>query len=214
MGCRLVKAATTSPVPSLPDVSLTLAHSLSTGLPALDRLLPGGGWPLGDVTELVAPKALWAEALDLLLPALSALSWESQWLVWVAPTAHLDPGHLAAQGFDVSRVLVLHPHPVLTAVAQAKGILGAGTAAAVVVHDDGRAPGEEWRTLRRAAQCRQVPVFALRPPRLETPGPATAALGLSLERGAAHLAIQVLHSPCSPGSTVVLAPSAPLALGA
>jgi hypothetical protein len=58
--------------------------ALSTGHAELDDALPGGGWPIGALTELVVPRWGIGE-LRLLLPALSALSRARRWLVWIAP---------------------------------------------------------------------------------------------------------------------------------
>ena len=78
---------------------------LPTGLPALDAALPGGGWPLGALTELLqdSPQApVWR----LLAPALAqALAERAGALVLVgAPHAPFIPG-LAAQGLDAARWL-------------------------------------------------------------------------------------------------------------
>ncbi len=51
--------------------SQTAASCLSSGFAELDAELPGGGWPVGHLVELLAP--LESNVLSLLLPALHAL---------------------------------------------------------------------------------------------------------------------------------------------
>lgn len=57
---------------------------LSTGFAALDRVLPGGGWPRGALSEVLAERPGIGE-LSLLLPALSQLSREQRSIAWVGP---------------------------------------------------------------------------------------------------------------------------------
>jgi protein ImuA len=78
---------------------------LPTGLPALDHLLPGGGWPLGALVELLQPQPhalIWS----LLSPALAqALAGGPGALVLVSPPQTPFIPSLAAQGLPASRWL-------------------------------------------------------------------------------------------------------------
>ncbi|PID42467.1 MAG: SOS cell division inhibitor SulA [Proteobacteria bacterium] len=59
--------------------------TVSTGFHALDRLLPGEGWPKGCVIELILPSPGIGE-LRLLVPLLNKLTREQdKWILWVAP---------------------------------------------------------------------------------------------------------------------------------
>jgi protein ImuA len=82
---------------------------VATGFAALDRELPGGGWPVGCATELLQPQYSLAEA-QLLLPSVSSLSGaDRQVLVIGAP----HPPFLAgwrAWGVSEAHVLVVQPH--------------------------------------------------------------------------------------------------------
>ena len=70
---------------------------------ALDAQLPGGGWPIGAMCEVLQAQAGQAE-WRLLLPALRTLT---QAVVLVAPPyAPFGPG-LAAQGLDVRQLLCI-----------------------------------------------------------------------------------------------------------
>jgi hypothetical protein len=60
-----------------------------SGWPRLDAQLPGGGWPLGTLIELLLAEPGVGE-LRLLLPALRALTHARaddahHWLAWIAP---------------------------------------------------------------------------------------------------------------------------------
>jgi hypothetical protein len=79
---------------------------LPSGLPALDEKLPGGGWPMGAVTEILTTSQGIGE-LQLLIRALARLSREDRWLVWVAPPYIPYAPALTGYGVDLSRVLVV-----------------------------------------------------------------------------------------------------------
>ena len=88
---------------SLGDANLL---TLPTGHAQLDAVLPGGGWPVGALTELVVSHWGIGE-LRLLLPALSALSQAQRWLVWIAPPyAPYAPALLQA-GVDLRYALLI-----------------------------------------------------------------------------------------------------------
>src|SRR5574341_1592137 len=79
---------------------------VSTGYRALDEALPGGGWPRGTLTELLAGAAGIGE-LGLVLPALSALSWAGKRVVWLAPPHLPYAPALAAAGLDLAQLAVV-----------------------------------------------------------------------------------------------------------
>ena len=80
-----------------------------TGFAALDRYLPGGGWPTEGVAEVLHDRQGIGE-LRLLAPALARLSREqARWLLWVAPPYVPYAPALAHAGVDLSRVLIVTP---------------------------------------------------------------------------------------------------------
>ena len=80
-----------------------------TGFSRLDRLLPGGGWPVDGITELLHDHQGIGE-LRLLAPALARLSRQQpRWLLWVGPPYVPYAPALAHAGVDLSRVLVVTP---------------------------------------------------------------------------------------------------------
>ena len=84
-------------------------EGIPTGFAALDRALPGRGWPAFGLIEVRCPEP-GSAALPLLLPAFSRLSGLGAWLGLVAPP-HIPyaPG-LAGQGIDLARLLWVEPH--------------------------------------------------------------------------------------------------------
>jgi protein ImuA len=65
---------------------------LASGYDELDAELPGGGWPLSALTELLLPHAGIGE-LRLLAPVLAAQQREQRCLMWFDPPApHPAPG--------------------------------------------------------------------------------------------------------------------------
>ncbi len=83
----------------------------STGFAALDQHLPGGGWPVTGLTEIVVDQYGIGE-LSLLMPALGRVGRNSEqgggWIVWVSPPFIPYAPALRRQGIDLSRVLLVH----------------------------------------------------------------------------------------------------------
>lgn len=75
-----------------------------TGFDKLDAVLPGGGWPAGELTELVGGTCLAAEH-RLLAPALARYTQSGGHLVLVGPPCHPLAGAWAAAGVDERRLL-------------------------------------------------------------------------------------------------------------
>jgi cell division inhibitor SulA/protein ImuA len=82
------------------------AHTLGSGYAALDERLPGGGWPIGAVTELLSDTAGIGE-LGLLLPALSRLARSGRYIVWIAPPYLPYAPALTQRHLPLERVLVI-----------------------------------------------------------------------------------------------------------
>jgi protein ImuA len=86
---------------------------LPTGFPELDRILPGGGWPLGAITEILVDGYGIGE-LGLLMPALAALTKQdpakpTKWVAWIAPPFVPYAPALQQHGVDIDRLLMIHP---------------------------------------------------------------------------------------------------------
>jgi len=86
---------------------------IPTGFRELDRALPGGGWPLGALTEILVDGYGIGE-LGLLMPALVALTKEDpakpkKWVAWVAPPFVPYAPALQQRGVNIDRLLMIHP---------------------------------------------------------------------------------------------------------
>lgn len=79
---------------------------LRSGHAALDAQLPGGGWPLGALTELLSDVPGIGE-LELLLPALIELARAGRPIIWVAPPYLPYAPALAQRGLPLERVLLI-----------------------------------------------------------------------------------------------------------
>jgi cell division inhibitor SulA/protein ImuA len=163
---------------------------LPTGFGALDRCLPGGGWPRQGLIELLADRHGIGE-LSLLMPALAALCGEEHggWLAWVSPPYQPYAPALAACGIDVDRVLVVRPGPVAWVMEQS---LRSGSCSAVLVWLDAiELPG--LRRLQLAAEQAGCLAVAFRRLRARHE-PSPAVLRIALEPGPAGLLLSIEKS--------------------
>jgi cell division inhibitor SulA/protein ImuA len=86
---------------------------IPTGFHDLDGALPGGGWPLGAITEILVDGYGIGE-LRLLMPALAALTKEDpakpkKWVAWIAPPFIPYAPALQQHGVNIDRLLMIHP---------------------------------------------------------------------------------------------------------
>jgi hypothetical protein len=120
------------------------APGLPTGYAALDRVLPGGGWPSQGLIEILADRTGIGE-VSLLLPVLARLCGDGReggWLAWIAPPYPPYAPALAACGIRVERILVVRAPPAEWAMEQA---LRSGACSAVL----GWAACRDRQSLRR-----------------------------------------------------------------
>jgi cell division inhibitor SulA/protein ImuA len=81
-------------------------HTLPSGHAALDACLPGRGWPLGAMTELISRRPGLGE-LSLLFPALSEIGSRGQWVVLVDPPWIPYPASLRGHGLLLEQLLLI-----------------------------------------------------------------------------------------------------------
>lgn len=140
----------------------TPGATLASGHAVLDAVLPGGGWPLDALTEVLQPPGLHAE-WRLLLPALVRLQQTGTGALVLVGPPHLPFGpSLQAQGLAVQRLLcvqVTEPQGRLWAAEQA--LRCAGVQAVLAWLPQVRT--DHLRRLQVAAQTYGKPLFALRP---------------------------------------------------
>ncbi|MBW3566979.1 MAG: translesion DNA synthesis-associated protein ImuA [Proteobacteria bacterium] len=105
---------------------------ISTGFNKLDEVLPGGGWPLGCLTEILSRRSGSGE-LTLLLPAMAQLSRQNRWVSWIAPPHIPYAPTLAAAGIRLSRMLVIRPRRIPDLLWSAEQALRHGNRSAVLI---------------------------------------------------------------------------------
>lgn len=155
-------------------------RALPTACDALDRALPGGGWPLGAVTELCCAQHGLGE-LTLLMPGLVRAMDAGRWVVFVASPYPLYAPALADAGLDLARVLCVDAVSSDDGAWAAEQALRSGACGAVVYW----APRADDRVLRRlqlAAESGTAWCAVLRP--LDAAlSPSPAAVRVRIEAG-------------------------------
>lgn len=187
---------------------LSHAKGLSTGFEELDEALPGQGWPLGSVIEIIVERYGLGE-LTLFMPALVRLSNQSKennrgWILWVAPPFIPYAPALTSHGLDLGNLLLVHPkntafdhHDALWAVEHS---LRSGSCLAVLAWVE-QADDTALRRLQLAAEesgCLLVLFRPLGTKKLQSP----AALRLTLSWSEQGTDIHILK--CRGGSAVTL----------
>jgi protein ImuA len=179
---------------------------LASGFGELDHELPGGGWPQGQLTELLRDEAGIGE-LSLLAPALAQLAQQKRSTVWVLPpdgtrgveaqTVPYAPA-LAAAGIDLARTIFVKPatpREGLWAIEQALRAQHLGAVIGWLPPSKMAASVDsDFKALRRLhllAQRHGALAFVLRATR-HAAAPSPAALRLQLSNDGAALVVSVL----------------------
>jgi protein ImuA len=157
-------------------LSRTALPVLATGDAALDAQLPGGGWPIGALTEILQPAGVHSE-WRLLLPAL-ARSGSGPVLLVGAPHQPFAPA-LAAQGLAAARLLWVQAGAVAARLWAAEQGLRCAEVNAVLVWLP-QARSEALRRLQMAAAEYSKLLFVMRPAAVQEEA-SPAALRLHLQ---------------------------------
>lgn len=148
----------------------------ATGFDLLDRQLPGGGWPVGALTEIV-PACEGLGELSLTLPALRALCAEGRIVALVNPPHIPYAPALVRAGLPLQSVLWIEAARDEEARWAAEQLLRDG-AAAVLLWSTGR-DDRSLRRLQLAAEAGGACGFLYRCPTvLKDPSPAALRLAL------------------------------------
>ncbi len=172
---------------------------MPSGYPELDRHLPGGGWPLKALTEILIEQYGIGE-LRLLMPALARLISEDAqldysepgWIAWVAPPFQPYPPALQQCGIDLSRMLIVRPENPGEILWSAEQALSSGTCAAVLFWAE-RLDDQASRRLQLAAEKGHSWAIAFRPMAARTQ-PSAAALRLELHSGDDGTRVHIVKS--------------------
>jgi len=163
--------------------------AVPSGFAALDRELPGGGWPAGALTEILAAREGLGE-LQLVVPALAALSAQEQRIAWLAPPHLPYAPALAAAGVRLEFLTVIRPRGRRDALWAAEQVLRAGACHALLAW----LPSARYVDLRRLAVAAAAsPGFAvLFRPMAAARESSPAVLRLALESSDGRLAARIL----------------------
>ncbi len=171
------------------ELASPVAAVLATGHAALDAQLPGGGWQVGDMVEILQAQSGQNE-WRLLLPAL-ATSKPGPVVLVGAPHMPFGPG-LAAQGLALERLLWItatEPAPRMWACEQALCC----TDVVAVLAWLPQARAEQLRRLQMAAGKHAKLLFVMRPAHARTESsPAALRLLVSLKAGNDGVQLEVL----------------------
>ena len=160
---------------------------VDTGYPALSVELPGGGWPVGALVDLLVQQAGVGE-LRLLRPALSA--GENR------PVAFVQPPHtphglgLSYIGLSIERVLRVQAPRTADALWSAEQILRAGSCSALIFWTQ-YAKASSLRRLHLAAQSSET-LFVMVRPLATAQDSSPALLRLTLIPSADGLSVDVV----------------------
>ena len=183
----------------------TLAGLLGVGIPsghaALDEELPGGGWPQGNLVELLVDRNGFGE-MSVLLPALARLSQEGGWLALVAPPWRVYAPAWAAAGLALERLVVVDAgRQTAWCIEQ---LLSSGGFAGVLAWPEAGLDARALRRLQVAAESR--PVLACLWQSTATAGsPSPAPLRVMLKTGGdGRLAVSILKRRGRPAARPLL----------
>jgi len=189
------------------------APVVSSGFPALDAGLPGGGWPAGALTEIL-PAHEGIGELRLLGPALAALSRRGLRLAWIAPPHLPYAPALAAAGIDIAKLVIVRTASRKEALWAAEQALASNACGAVLAWPERANQGAKYAELRRlqiAAEGGRAPAFLFRPPETASEF-SPAALRIALGTADGGLAVQILKRRGAPLARPILLPAMPPAV--
>jgi len=116
-------------------------ETVPTGWPALDRELPGGGWPLGTLTEVLHDGVGLGE-VRFLAGSLAASARSGRILAWTNPPYLPYAPALAQSGIPVDRCVVIEPAHREDALWAAEQALRSGACGALLLWLANALPGE------------------------------------------------------------------------
>ena len=155
-------------------------RSLPTGHGRLDAQLPGKGWPLGAITELISGQPGLGE-FSLLFPALAKMGQRGQWLVLVDPPWIPYPASLHGHGLPLERLLLIRTQNEKESLWACEQALRANRGGAVLAWP-AQISFARLRRLQLAAEENGKLAFLFRPEQAARAG-SPAALRLQLEGG-------------------------------
>jgi hypothetical protein len=162
-------------------------RTLDTGYPALSTELPGGGWPIGALVDLLVQTPGVGE-MRLLRPALSSLG--EQPIALVQPPHIPDGLGLNYIGLPLDRLLQIKASKSADAFWSAEQILRAGSCGALILWAQ-HAQASSLRRLHLAAQSSET-LFIMVRPLASAQDSSPALLRLALRPSAEGLMVDIV----------------------
>jgi cell division inhibitor SulA/protein ImuA len=134
-----------------------VAHRVvATGFDALDAELPGGGWPMGTLSEVLHDGTGIGE-VSFLARALARASGEERLVAWIAPPYLPYAPAIAQAGIRLDRCMVVRPATREDALWAAEQALKSGACGAVLLwNETQRAEAHEYAWMRRLQLAAQA----------------------------------------------------------
>lgn len=163
--------------------------TLSSGHPALDAALPGHGWPVGAVTELIHAVTGCGE-LSLLLPALTGLARNKYRISMIDPPWVPYPPALYGRGLALESLLLIRTKSRSESLWACEQVLRGIPGGALLAWPE-RISFAELRRLQLASESGQKAVFLFRNANAASDS-SPAALRLQLTADEGDLQVRVL----------------------
>lgn len=201
---RLIEPASLPNVWRVPELAQAVEAIVPTGHAALDAQLPGGGWPVGSMVEVLQQRAgqhMW----QLLLPGLAqAAARQAGPVVLVAAPFEPFGPSLAAQGLPGERLLCVRADKPTARLWAAEQALRCADVAAVLAWLP-QAKSPELRRLHMAAQQHDKLLFVFRG--LDARQDASPARLRLLAEGVDELRLHILKRRGPPLETPLALPA-------
>lgn len=181
----------------------SVPQAVPTGFAMLDQELPGGGWPDGALAEILYAREGIGE-IQLVLPALAALSAAGHRIAWIAPPHLPYAPALAAAGLRPSCLTVVRVLARPDALWAAEQSLRAGACRAVLVWLRGARYADVRRLVLAAENNRGVGIVFR--PTEESAEPSPACLRLALAPEAGKVSARILKRRGAPVATPLRIP--------
>ncbi len=193
------------------DLARMAVPGVASGFPALDAQLPGGGWPVANLTELM-PAHEGIGELRLLGNALARLSGAGQHLAWIAPPHRPYAPALAAAGIRLPQLVIVHTKTAQETLWATEQALRSNACGAVLAWPGTSTDYTALRRLQVAAEGSRALAFLFRSPKAaQHTSPAVLRLVLDTDRGG--LAITITKRRGAPLARPVIIPATLTAIG-
>jgi len=190
------------------DLAHAVAPGVPTGFPLLDAEIPGGGWPVGSLTEVLRTQEGIGE-LRILAPALAALSAQGRYLAWISPPYAPYAPALARAGIDPGRLFIVRTGSEKETLWATEQALRSKACGAVLAWS-GAVRYPELRRLQLAAEGSRGLAFLFRANRAaEESSPSALRIAIAPERN--RLALKILKRRGAPLDRPIHLPAAAFA---